>query len=100
MFNRTLSHLLAARWTVFLGKISFAAYLMHMVVLAVIGLPVFAAAQRLGLGYGLAACLASGATLAGTALAATAFERWVDRPVLRLLDRWAKTWTHALLKRA
>ncbi|TWB46549.1 acyltransferase-like protein [Nitrospirillum viridazoti] len=78
-----IRHILAAPWLVWLGHCSFALYLVHFPLLFTIGFAIFSV---------LLACLSQGTALfltivfgVGLSLAAaTLFERWIDRPAIRL----------------
>jgi peptidoglycan/LPS O-acetylase OafA/YrhL len=82
---------LSLRWLTFLGKISFALYLVHMPIFCSLGCGLFLVFCRdLGWSY-IAGTLAAGAasTLASF-IAAWAFYHWVDRPAIAL-TRWLET---------
>ena len=81
--------LLRARLTQWLGKQSFAIYLLHFPVMTTLGATVFAAAAG-RTGKGMAACLALMAGLAATFFLAVLFARVVDQNAIALSRRWGR----------
>ena len=85
-----LQKLLAGAFGSFLGRISFAVYLLHFPILASLGVYFFLLIGRFS-AFGFAATLAIYLTV--VVLAAVIFERLVDRPAIRLshnLRRWLR----------
>ena len=81
-----LQRLLVAPVLLWLGRISFALYLVHQPILYSLGSAVFVALVPSG--YGLAAVAALVALLATALPLAVIAERWVDRPATRLAHRF------------
>lgn len=88
--SRRLSTILGSRIPVFLGKISFSVYVIHVPLLASVGLRAAAAAQSAGLKYEPSVAFAFVSYVAVVIGGAVLFERWVDAPSIRLADRTAK----------
>lgn len=87
--SRRLSAIIGSRIPVFLGKISFSIYVIHVPILASVGLRVAAAAQLAGLKYEQSVALAFVAYAMAVVGGAILFERWVDAPSIRLANRMA-----------
>ncbi|MCZ2897709.1 acyltransferase [Burkholderia thailandensis] len=87
--SRRLSAIIGSRIPVFLGKISFSIYVIHVPVLASVGLRVAAAAQNSGLRYEQSVALAFVAYVMAVIGGAILFERWIDAPSIRLANRMA-----------
>jgi peptidoglycan/LPS O-acetylase OafA/YrhL len=86
--SRPIGMVLSARPLLFLGRVSFAMYLIHMPLLMSLGLWVARQAQKSGFAYAPAAGLAFLGYLACVLLLSAAFQRWVDAPAIRLAG-WA-----------
>jgi len=83
----SLQRLLTARWLLWLGRISFALYLVHQPVIFSLGAAVFVALEPSG--YAKAAAASLVAALAASLPLAVAIERWIDRAAMRLAHRFA-----------
>ncbi|MDR3533228.1 MAG: acyltransferase [Rhodopila sp.] len=81
---------LAARPMVWLGKVSFSAYLLHWPILCSAGIAVVAWVQKSGLPYPHAVLSGGIVFLIAVYGAAAIFERWVDAPAIRLANRLAR----------
>lgn len=87
--SKPLDAILSLRIPVFLGKISFSLYVIHMPLVMSVGLRASRFWQEQGASYGTAAILAF-LTYIFTAIAlATLFYRWVDLPAIKLAGRIA-----------
>ncbi|TWB26327.1 peptidoglycan/LPS O-acetylase OafA/YrhL [Nitrospirillum bahiense] len=78
-----IRHILAAPWLVWLGHRSFALYLVHFPLLFTVGFAIFSVLLdylQQGTALFLTVVFGGGLSLA----AATLFERWIDRPAIRL----------------
>ena len=83
MWNTKLADTFSNRLTIFLGKISFAAYLNHLLILYLIGLPLFHFLFGLHWGYALSA-VTSCLTVVGLTLAfSEVFYRIVDKNTMK-----------------
>ncbi|MBI2805714.1 MAG: acyltransferase [Planctomycetes bacterium] len=83
-----LQELLSARWLSWLGRVSFAIYLIHMPIFCSLGCGLFLLLCReWGWSYGAGAFTASVTSLAATLVLAELFCRWVDRPAI-VISRW------------
>nr|WP_232239160.1 acyltransferase [Burkholderia oklahomensis] len=88
--SRSFSRILGSRIPVFLGKISFSVYVIHVPLLMSVGLRAAAAAQSTGLKYGQSVAFAFVSYMVAVIGGAMLFERWADAPSIRLADRVAK----------
>ncbi|TWB24564.1 acyltransferase-like protein [Nitrospirillum amazonense] len=78
-----IRHILAAPWLVWLGHRSFGLYLVHFPLLFTVGFAIFSVLLAyLSQGTALFLTVALGGSL--SLAAATLFERWIDRPAIRL----------------
>ena len=82
--SHAISRVLAARPLLFLGRISFSMYLIHMPLVMSLGLWVTRQMQKSGLSYPEAVGVAFVVYIACVLLLASLFERWVDAPSIRL----------------
>ncbi|MGO4700431.1 acyltransferase family protein [Dyella sp. 2RAB6] len=89
LHSKTLSALLSSRTPAWLGSVSFSLYLIHSFVLSSVGLASFGL-LRAPLGYPLAALLASLLTVVASLGVSVGFRNLVDRPAIRLADRFAR----------
>lgn len=74
---------------VWLGKLSFSIYLLHLIVLYVVGLPIFNYLLSLGVDYATSAVIASIIFIALTLCASEYFSRWVDQFAIKFSQRLA-----------
>jgi peptidoglycan/LPS O-acetylase OafA/YrhL len=87
-FSPRLQRSLGAGWLMFLGRVSFGLYLVHMPVLCSLGCALYVAGVSvLHWPHSAAGLVASCATLAGSLLVAWAFFHAIDRPTIAL-TRW------------
>lgn len=82
--SHAISRVLAARPLLFLGRISFSMYLIHMPLVMSLGLWVTRQMQKSGLSYPEAVGVAFVVYIACVLLLASLFECWVDAPSIRL----------------
>jgi peptidoglycan/LPS O-acetylase OafA/YrhL len=82
-----LQRLLTARWVLYLGRISFALYLVHQPIIYSLGATLFIALEPSS--YTLAAAISFAAVLAVSLPLAVVVERFIDRPATRLAHRFA-----------
>jgi len=91
LYSGVLKRLLATRPMVYLGKISFSLYLVHMVIIGSVGCGVFVwLSSRVS--YGWAAVGAAGAVVLVLGMVVPVFARAVDQPAVRLANRIARHW--------
>lgn len=81
-----LRNLLSFPWAGWLGRLSFSLYLTHFPIMFTIGIALFLPLEA-WFGYMPAALIASGASIGISLLVAIPFERYIDRPSLRLSHR-------------
>ncbi len=84
MWNKRLAEAFSNRVTIFLGKISFAAYLNHLLILFVVGLPLFQFLYELHWGYGLSAVVTCLTVVALTIAFSEVFYHFVDKNTMKL----------------
>jgi len=97
--SRHVGAVFAARVPVFLGKISFSMYVVHMPLLMSVGLRASAVFQSFGISYANSAALAFVVYVAAVILVSAVFYRLVDAPSMRLADRvGARLWRVAPAK--
>lgn len=77
---------LAARPFVWMGKVSFSAYLLHWPLICSLGIAVVAAVRGAGASYPIAVLIGGIVLVAAVYCLATLFERWVDAPAIRLAN--------------
>ncbi len=74
---------------VWLGKLSFSIYLLHLIVLYLIGLPIFNYLLSQGVDYAYAVVVASIVFMGFTLCASEYFSRWVDQFSIRASQKLA-----------
>lgn len=84
IFNPRLNVLLSTRVLVWMGKMSFSVYLLHILVMTTLGVWVFNAAYALSAQYVVAAWVACVSVIGGAYLLAWGFYYGVDAPAMRL----------------
>lgn len=84
LMSPMLSKILDQKILVWLGKLSFSVYLLHLIVLYVVGLPIFNSLLSLGLQYSTSAIIASVVFIAITLLISEYYSRWVDQFAIKL----------------
>jgi len=84
MWNAKLADVFSNRVTIFLGKISFAAYLNHLLILYVVGIPLFEFLFDQQFGYGLSALTSCIVVVALTIGFSEIFYRLVDKNTMKL----------------
>ncbi len=91
LWNQRLARAISNRLTIWLGKLSFSAYLTHLLILYVVGVPLFECLQRAGMYYAPAALLSCTAVIIGTFAFSEVFFRLVDKNAIRLSNKLANT---------
>lgn len=84
MWNTTLAEVFSNRVTIFLGKISFAAYLNHLLILYLIGLPLFQFLFEQQWGYALSAVTSCIVVVSLTIAFSEVFYHVVDKTTMKL----------------
>lgn len=79
LMSPQLSKVLDHPILVWLGKISFSVYLLHLIVLYVVGVPIFNCLLSLGLQYATSAIIASIVFIALTLWVSEYYSRWIDQ---------------------
>lgn len=79
--------LIVNRSTVYLGEISYGVYLIHPLMIRLVGVPVQKALSQAGGGTLETTVLVIGAVLAATILMASLSYRWLERPMMQLRGR-------------
>lgn len=82
---------LAARPFAWLGKVSFAAYLLHWPIVCSLGIAAVATAKGAGFSYPSAVLLGGVVFVLAVYVLATLFERLVDAPAIRLANRLTRS---------
>lgn len=73
--------------TVYLGEISYGVYLIHPLMIRLVGMPVQKALSQAGIGAVQSTVLVIGAVLAATIVMASLSYRWLERPMMQLRGR-------------
>jgi peptidoglycan/LPS O-acetylase OafA/YrhL len=81
---------LASRQIAWLGRVSFSAYLLHWPLICSLGIGTVAAAKQAGFSYPVAVLLGGIVLVPSVYILAAIFERWVDRPAIRLANSLAR----------
>lgn len=89
LMSKQLSTMFDQKLLIWLGKLSFSIYLLHLIVLYVIGLPVFNYLLSVGLGYTVSAMIASTVFIGFTLLFAEFYSRWVDQFAIKVSNKIA-----------
>lgn len=74
---------------IWLGKLSFSIYLLHLIILYVVGLPVFNYLMQTGMSYAWSAIVASLIFIGFTLLTSEFYSRWVDQLAIKVSHRLA-----------
>lgn len=85
--SRPVASVFATRIPVFLGKISFSFYVLHFPLLMSVGLLTARFAQHCGVRFVVSVAISLVVFLATTVALATLFERFVDRPAIKLANK-------------
>lgn len=80
------SRLLGSRIPVFLGKISFSVYIIHVPLLMSVGLRAAEFSQAHGATYGQSAAIAFGLYIVAVFVVGSVFQRFIDAPAIKLAD--------------
>lgn len=89
LMSPKLSNHFDHNWLVWFGKLSFSIYLLHLIVLYVIGLPMFNYLLGIGVDYAHAALMASVIFIIFTVCASEYFSRWIDQSSIRISQQLA-----------
>lgn len=89
LMSKQLSNMFDQKILIWLGKLSFSIYLLHLIVLYVIGLPVFNYLLQVGLGYTASAVVASIVFIGFTLLFSEFYSRWVDQFAIKVSNKIA-----------
>ena len=89
LFNQTLSNAISNRLTIWLGKLSFSAYLVHLLILYTVGTTLFEYLHGVGMLYAPAALLSCAAVIIGTFAFSEVFYRLVDQNAIKLSSKIA-----------
>lgn len=92
LWNRTLALAISNRVTIWLGKLSFSAYLTHLFVLYMVGVPLFEYIRPF-MSYAPAALLSCLAVIVGTFALSEVFYRLVDQNAIKLSSKLANRFT-------
>lgn len=87
LMSRPLSEKLDKPFLIWLGKISFSVYLIHLIVLYVVGLPVFNILLDQGLSFTTSALVASFIFIVMTLVFADYYSRWVDQFAIQISQK-------------
>ena len=90
LMSRDLSAKFDQKFLIWLGKLSFSVYLLHLIILYVVGLPVFNYALSMGLSYGWSAIFASVIFIVLTLFVAEFYSRWIDQFAIHSSQQFAK----------
>lgn len=83
LMSAELSKKLDQKVLIWLGKLSFSIYLIHLILLYLIGLPLFNWLLSLGFSFASAALCACGVFIAVTLFCAEFYSRWVDQLAIK-----------------
>lgn len=87
LFNAVFAKLAATRLLMFLGKVSFSVYLIHLCIVASLAAMIFNALQARDWDYDVSAIVACAIVLPVIYLAATVFHRFVDAQAITLSNK-------------
>lgn len=91
LMNTRLAGLFSTRIPVYLGRISFAAYLNHLLIIYVVGLPLFNLLHQWQISYAISALLSCTAVIGVTIAFSEVYYRVVDQNTLRFSAWLAQT---------
>jgi peptidoglycan/LPS O-acetylase OafA/YrhL len=100
LMNQSLSKVFSTKIPVYLGKISFAAYLNHLLIIYVIGIPVFNYLYRLKLDYLVAVSISLSIIVLCTVLFSELYYRLVDKKSMQFSNTLASLLIKTQKKRA
>ena len=94
--SRPIQRLLEHRGVRQFGRLSFSLYLVHGLVLFLIGNAVFIGARRAGMYYSLSSIVATTVVVAISTCVARVFTAWVDQPAIELSRRVGERFSRRL----
>lgn len=83
LMNKTLAEFFSTKIPVYLGKISFAAYLNHLLIIYIIGIPCFNWLSSLHMSYTIAALITCVVVIAMTVVVSEIYYRLVDKSAMK-----------------
>ena len=83
LMNKSLASIFSSKLPVYLGKISFAAYLNHLMIIYVVGIPFFNLLHNLQVPYAFAALLSCAVVITLTVLFSELYYRLVDQSAMK-----------------
>lgn len=83
LMNKTLAEFFSTKIPVYLGKISFAAYLNHLLIIYIVGIPCFNWLNSLHVSYGIAALITCVVVIAMTVVVSEIYYRLVDKSAMK-----------------
>jgi len=89
LMSKQLSEKLDRRVLIWLGKLSFSVYLIHLIVLYVVGLPIFNMLLNQGWSFETSAVCASVVFIGMTLFFAAFYSRWVDQLAIQVSQKIA-----------
>ncbi|WP_410211809.1 acyltransferase family protein [Aquirhabdus sp.] len=93
--NQKLSEMITNQLTIYLGKLSFSAYLSHLLILYVVGIPLFGYLTSLEISYTLAALISCISVLLVTIGFSEIYFRLVDKTAIKVSSKIANLFTKA-----
>jgi len=91
IFNHTLNTVFSSQICVFMGKVSFSVYLIHMPVIATLGVFYFNLLNKGFLSYELAAMISSLLVIITTYLFAIIYFKCIDHPGMKISNKFSKS---------
>ncbi len=83
LMNKTLAELFSSKIPVYLGKISFAAYLNHLLIIYLVGIPFFNWLHSMHWSYASAALLSCAVVIAVTVMVSEVYYRLADKSAMK-----------------
>lgn len=90
LMSRELSAKFDQKVLIWLGKLSFSVYLLHLIVLYVVGLPIFNSLLNFGVSYAWSAIFASVVFIVLTLFFAEFYSRWIDQFAINSSQQFSK----------
>ena len=89
LMSTQLSAKLDQKVLIWLGKLSFSIYLLHLILLYLIGLPIFNYLLKIGCSYAASVIISSIIFIGFTLLASEFYSRWVDQFAIKVSNKLA-----------